>query len=100
MFAGSKYTDLLLLQSTDVVKRPMALSNPIYGKCRCAIKEEVRENKKNDTIKSFLNEGLKDKPAYAIVTDCDPNYPDIIKNSFPNILHQIFQQQFQDEIYI
>jgi hypothetical protein len=40
---------------------------------------------------------LKDKPAYAIVTDCDPNYPDIIKNSFPNILHQIFQQQFQDE---
>lgn len=81
--------DILLKTDNNVVK--MTLLDAVNG---YAIKEEVRENKKSDTIKSFLKEGLKDKTAYAIVTDCDQNYPNIIKNIFPDILHQLCVSHF------
>jgi hypothetical protein len=61
-------------------------------------KEEVKENKQSDTIESFLVEGLKDKKVDAIVTDCDPKYPPIIKKNFPDALHQLCVGHFNDII--
>lgn len=63
-----------------------------------AIKEEVRDNKQSDTIESFIVEGLKDLPVSTIVTDCDPKYPDIIKNNFPDAQHQYCVGHFNDII--
>ena len=81
--------DILLKTAKNVAK--LTIIDAVNG---YAIKEEVRENKKSDTIKSFLKDGLKNKDLFAIVTDCDLNYPDIIKFNFPGILHQLCVSHF------
>ena len=40
--------------------------------------------------------GLEDKPILAIVTDCDPKYPDIVKNNFPDAQLQLCVGHFND----
>lgn len=84
-----------VLRKTDKNAYKMTLLDAGTG---YAFKEEVKENKQSDTIESFLVEGLKDKKVDAIVTDCDPKYPPIIKTKFPDALHQFCVGHFNDII--
>ena len=42
------------------------------------IAEEIKDDKKKDTIKEFLSRNLKNKPKIAMIVDGDSTYPDII----------------------
>lgn len=92
-FSGIVCYDEKILRKTvkNVVK--MTVLDAIYG---YAIKEDVKENKKSKTIGSFLIDALEDKPILAIVTDCDPKYPDIVKNNFPDAQLQLCVGHFND----
>ena len=85
--------DILRKVGNNVVK--MTAFDAVYG---YALQEDVKENKKSDTIESFLVDALEDKPVHAIVTDCDLKYPDIIKKNFPNAVHQLCVGHFNDII--
>lgn len=85
--------DILRKTNGNAVK--MTLLDAVYG---YAIKEDVKENKSSSTIKSFMIDGLKNTNTFAIVTDCDPKYPKIIKHNFPHVLHQNCVGHFKDII--
>jgi len=84
-----------VLRKTDQNAYKMTILDAATG---YAFKEEAKENKQSDTIEAFLVEGLKDKKVDAIVTDCDPKYPPIIKKNFPDALHQLCVGHFNDII--
>ncbi len=94
-FSGIVCYDEDIIRKTDKNAAKMTLLDAVYA---YAIKEEVRENKQSDTIKSFMVEGLKNKPVQAIVTDFDPKYSEIIKNNFQGARHQYCVGHFNDII--
>ncbi|MCX9074339.1 MAG: hypothetical protein OIN88_06720 [Candidatus Methanoperedens sp.] len=85
--------DVLRKTENNVYK--MTLLDAVSG---YAFKEGVRENKQSNTIESFMVEGLRGKKVDAIVTDFDPKYSDIIKNNFPDALHQLCVGHFNNII--
>ena len=68
------------------------------------IAEEIKDDKKKDTIKEFLSRNLENKPKIAMIVDGDSSYPDIIthdlKMSYQLDIRHLFdniRKTFKDE---